>query len=151
MDLLAPTHPNCPDNCPVCPGVHLSLTPFIFYSSFLISHSFSISTSNFLSSSISSLFSSASAPSSSSCSLDWQHWSQSQLAAKWTTNTIVEDYENFHCRIPDHPFRLFSNELHPGGPFGLYSYRPENGKLLLTLSSDHRLFLISTGFRRSNR
>ena len=46
--------------------------------------------------------------------------------------------------------RLSSNEAQLGGPFGLDTCRSENGERLLTLCSEHRLFLASTNFRRSN-
>ncbi|WP_432422671.1 endonuclease/exonuclease/phosphatase family protein [Streptococcus dysgalactiae] len=47
--------------------------------------------------------------------------------------------------------QLLPCEAHLGGPFGLDSCRSDNGDRLLALCSDHRLFLASTNFRRSNQ
>lgn len=47
--------------------------------------------------------------------------------------------------------RLPSNEAHLGVPSGLVSCRSEDGERLLAGCLKHRLFLTSTGFRRSIR
>ena len=43
--------------------------------------------------------------------------------------------------------RLSPDEVHLGGRYGLDSSRSDNGDRLLSLCSDHRLFLVSTNFR----
>ena len=47
--------------------------------------------------------------------------------------------------------RLTSFESHLGGRFGLDCQRTDNGDRLLSLCSEHRLFLVSTNFRHSKR